>query len=156
MTSLCRADIEALLPHRGEALFLLDATVVGAHVEGHACWSGKHPHLAGHFPQMPVVPGVFLIEAAAQLAGLVLALRGSDASSTCLGMLAGVKRSLIHHPVYPEERVRFELDINPGIGSRMATAHGTAHKESGRKVLTIEVTLAMVERSEVGQSTVNA
>ena len=149
MADLCRTDIEALLPHRDAALFLLDATVRGSQVEGHASWPARHPHLAGHFPGLPIVPGVFLIEAAAQLAGVALAGRAGAASR--LGMLAGVKRSLLHHPVRPGERVHFKLDVKPGIGDRIATASGYAQRDDGRKLLTVEITVALVDRSEITQ-----
>mgnify|MGYP001606289747 CR=1 FL=1 len=66
---LNKDDICLLLPHRDHALFLLDAVVEGPHVTGTACWADSHPHLTGHFPGLPIVPGVFLIEAAAQLGG---------------------------------------------------------------------------------------
>lgn len=118
VTNFNRDEISALLPHRGDALFLRDAIVNGSHVEGTACWTASHPHLLGHFPGLPVVPGVFLIEAAAQLAGVGLASQAGG-SEFKLGMLAGVKRCLLHQPVQPEEPVYFALDLKSGIPNRM-------------------------------------
>lgn len=146
-TRLNQAEIAALLPHRGIALFLADAIVDGSHVEGTASWPASHPHIAGHFPGLPVVPGVFLIEAAAQLGGVGLASQGAPGSK--LGMLAGVKRCLLHQPVRPEERVYFTLDIKPGIPNRIYCAEGTAKRNDGRKVLTVDLTIAIVNQDEV-------
>jgi 3-hydroxyacyl-[acyl-carrier-protein] dehydratase len=147
LTRLNQAEIAALLPHRGIALFLIDAMVDGSHVEGSAYWPASHPHLVGHFPGLPVVPGVFLIDAAAQLAGVGLASQGDP--GTKVGMLAGVKRCLLHQPVRPEEHVYFTLDLKSGIPDRIYCAEGIAKRNDGKKVLTVELSIAIVNRDEI-------
>jgi len=61
------------LPHREPFLFVSEVVEIETGVRGSAVWrvSGSEDFFAGHFPGNPVVPGVLLGEALAQLAGLV-------------------------------------------------------------------------------------
>ena len=61
------------LPHREPFLFVSEVVEIETGVRGSAVWrvSGSEGFFAGHFPGNPVVPGVLLGEALAQLAGLV-------------------------------------------------------------------------------------
>src|SRR5262245_22976821 len=63
----------AALPHGPEFRFLdrLLSLVPGQHGIGEYTVRGDEPFLRGHFPDQPMMPGVLLIEAAAQLAGTV-------------------------------------------------------------------------------------
>jgi 3-hydroxymyristoyl/3-hydroxydecanoyl-(acyl carrier protein) dehydratase len=67
------------------------------------------PHLQDHFPGNPIVPGVLLIEAMAQTAGLLLP-EGSSA------VLAQVKDARFRRPVVPGDRLRIEADRSGGLG----------------------------------------
>jgi 3-hydroxyacyl-[acyl-carrier-protein] dehydratase len=64
----------ALLPHRPPFVFLTEVGEVELTVRGQASWevSGDEPFFQGHFPERPIVPGVLLGEALAQLSGLVM------------------------------------------------------------------------------------
>lgn len=59
------------------------------------------PHLQGHFPGNPLMPGVLLVEAMAQTAGLLLP-EGSSA------VLAQIKEARFRRPVVPGDQVRIE------------------------------------------------
>jgi 3-hydroxyacyl-[acyl-carrier-protein] dehydratase len=66
-------DFLARLPHRDPFRFISHVNAIQEGESGEAVWSvsGKEPFFAGHFPGNPMVPGVLLAEALAQLSGLV-------------------------------------------------------------------------------------
>ncbi|MFA6547132.1 MAG: beta-hydroxyacyl-ACP dehydratase, partial [Limisphaerales bacterium] len=67
------AQALAFLPHGPEFRFVDRLTVLepGVRGEGEYTVRGDEPFLRGHFPGDPMMPGVLLVEAAAQLAGIV-------------------------------------------------------------------------------------
>ncbi len=82
------------------------------------------PIFAGHLPGDPIVPGVIIIEALAQLSGLVLlAPRGSDGGEGASGggrvrgYLAGVSRLRFFRRVGPGETLRLRSALDRQLGS---------------------------------------
>ena len=145
---LSRSEIERLLPHRGAALFLLSAEIDGGRAVGEARWSREHPHIAGHFPGLPVVPGIFLIEAVAQLAGVAIA-AGRPAANAEVGVLAAVRRCLLHRPTRPETTVRLEIALHAPFGG-LARASGFAFDEHGLKAATVDLAISSIDPARLG------
>lgn len=108
--------VHGLIPHRGDILFATSVTVLADdQFEGTACWTDQQAGLAGHFPGAPIVPAIFLVEAAAQIVGAGLAAvhrekRGS-AQQGQVGVMAGIRRCNFSRPVFPGQVVRFELRL---------------------------------------------
>jgi 3-hydroxyacyl-[acyl-carrier-protein] dehydratase len=77
------ADPLASLPHRPPFRFLTRVVALEAGRSGRGQWdvTGDEAFLEGHFPGRPLVPGVLIAEALAQLAGIV-AFSGDAASAT--------------------------------------------------------------------------
>lgn len=94
-----------------------------------------HPILQAHFPGRPLVPGVILIEAMAQAAGLV---RGGGADVT-LG-LAAVDRAKIRRSVGPDETVVIDVAVTRRLG-RLTLCEATA-SVGGEVAASANVTLA--------------
>ena len=68
-------------------------------------------HFAGHFPQHPVMPGVLILEAMAQAAG-VLVWETVDADKRNYVLyLAGVDRSRFRRPAVPGDRIEITVDL---------------------------------------------
>ncbi|HNQ02991.1 MAG TPA: 3-hydroxyacyl-ACP dehydratase FabZ [Thiobacillaceae bacterium] len=74
--------------------------------------SMNEPQFPGHFPNHPVMPGVLMIEALAQTAG-VLAFRSSDqdVSSNSVIYFVGIDAARFKRPVVPGDQLRMEAGI---------------------------------------------
>jgi UDP-N-acetylglucosamine acyltransferase len=81
----------------------------------------------GHFPGMPVMPGVLMIEALTQVAGILL-LEREQAPPTARCALRGVNEAKFRRQVVPGDRLRLEVSLGP-VRSRLAKARATAYVE---------------------------
>lgn len=108
-----RAIME-ILPHRYPFL-LVDRVVeleVGERIRGLKNVTINEPFFTGHFPGQPVMPGVLIIEAMAQLAGvLALAGDGRSADSGSIFYLAGVDKARFKRPVTPGDQLVMEAKL---------------------------------------------
>ena len=100
---------------------------------------GNEPFLRGHFPGEPIFPGVLLVEAAAQLAGVVAQ------SDPVIAPLAGLKLTALRAvkilgTARPGETILVEARITGRLGN-LVQAQATA-RVAGEKVLTAELTLS--------------
>ncbi len=78
----------------------------------------------GHFPEMPVMPGVLQIEALAQV-GAILALREFDDRDEKIPFFSGIEKARFRHPVFPGDTLRLEV-IALRIGSKVQKMKGIA------------------------------
>ena len=104
---LSRQAIEGLIPHRAPFLFLEEAQILEeSKLTGHMTWEDKHPILQGHFPLMPIVPGVCQLEALAQLAGVGIAHASKEVANkrSLIGVIGAIRNSSFHRPVLPQQR----------------------------------------------------
>jgi beta-hydroxyacyl-ACP dehydratase FabZ len=121
-------DIDAIreiLPHRYPFLLVDRIEELEAErVVGIKNVTVNEPFFAGHFPDYPVMPGVLIIEAMAQVAG-VLVLSGIPDRKTKLVLLAGVDGAKFRKPVRPGDQLRMEMKVLRRRAS-MAKVSGTA------------------------------
>lgn len=69
----------------------------------------NEPYFTGHFPNNPVMPGVLIIEAMAQLGGTVIL--EPNAAKTSVPYLAAVDRARFRRPVVPGDRLMMEVSV---------------------------------------------
>ena len=131
----------ARLPHGPEFRFLdrLLSLEPGKSGTGEYAVRGDEPFLRGHFPGRPMMPGVLLVEAAAQLAGVVA--QSDPAIPRLPGLkLTAIRGAKILGSAKPGEIIRFEARLLGRMGN-LVHAQATA-SVSARTVLQVELTLA--------------
>ena len=69
----------------------------------------NEPYFQGHFPNNPVMPGIFIIEAMAQLGGTVIL--EPNAATTSVPYLAGVDKVRFRRPVMPGDRLMMNVAV---------------------------------------------
>ena len=143
-------DIQAIreiLPHRYPIL-LVDRIeeLEPERIVGIKNVTVNEPFFAGHFPDFPVMPGVLIVEAMAQVAG-VLVLKQIENRKEKVVLLAAVENAKFRRPVVPGDQLRIEMKV----GKRKATVakmHGTA-SVNGTVVAEAEMLCKLADRSEV-------
>ena len=110
-------DIEAIrehLPHRYPFL-LVDRVVdleLGRRIEAYKNLSINEPFFDGHFPDNPVFPGVLLVEAMAQAAGILgFKSMGKTPADGSIYYLVGVDDLRFKRPCVPGDRVHLHAEI---------------------------------------------
>ncbi|MBI4169424.1 MAG: 3-hydroxyacyl-ACP dehydratase FabZ [Acidobacteria bacterium] len=142
-------QILEILPHRYPFL-LVDRILeieAGRRVVGIKNVTFNEPFFQGHFPGHPVMPGVLIVEAMAQV-GAVLLLRDVPGRAGKLVYFAGIDRAKFRRPVTPGDQVRFEVEILK-VRSRSARLRGQAFVD-GALVAEAELFSSLVERADAG------
>ena len=70
----------------------------------------NEPHFNGHFPGFPVMPGVLIVEAMAQVGGILLGAVNPHARGKII-LLASVDEAKFRKPVVPGDQLRIEMKI---------------------------------------------
>jgi 3-hydroxyacyl-[acyl-carrier-protein] dehydratase len=144
-------EIEQLLPHRGEILFARHVRLLGPeHYQGFVTWEPSSMGIAGHFPSFAIVPAVYLLEAAAQIAGagmLATAAGELGGHDDQIGVFAGTRRCMFKQPVLPGQPVVFDLRIKRASGG-VVFVDGSASVD-GKKAATLDFMLAQTSRAQI-------
>jgi len=109
MTTLDINEIRRILPHRYPML-LVDRIVEleAERIVGIKNVTANEPFFSGHFPDFPVMPGVLIVEAMAQTAG-VLVLKSIEDRASKLVLLVSIEYAKFRKPVVPGDQLRMEL-----------------------------------------------
>src|SRR5579883_444543 len=103
--------IQEILPHRYPFL-LVDRIeeIVPERIVGIKNVTINEPFFIGHFPEFPVMPGVLIVEAMAQVAG-VLVLSQMEDRKNKLVLLAAVEEAKFRKPVRPGDQLKIEMKV---------------------------------------------
>ena len=108
----------SLTPHGAGFSFLdsFEVTVAGREGRGRKWLDSKLPFFADHFPGQPLMPGVLLIECAAQTAGALWASTLSANAPTHF-ILAQVAQFKLQQPVLPSETIETDVVLDKTFGN---------------------------------------
>jgi 3-hydroxyacyl-[acyl-carrier-protein] dehydratase len=111
-TPLDIIDIFHLLPHRFPFL-LVDRVIEIQRKQRIVAIKNvtiNEPFFAGHFPNLPIMPGVLIVEAIAQAGGALLLTEVADRGDKLM-MFTGIERARFRHPVVPGDQLRLEVEL---------------------------------------------
>ena len=113
-----RSEIETMIPHRAPFLWIdrVEELEPGIRCVAVKFVDPADPIFAGHFPAKPILPGVLLIEAIAQTAGVMLGSAGTPSTEPGIALLAAVNRFKFLKPVGPGQNLRVETKRLTQVG----------------------------------------
>ena len=112
MASVEATEIQALLPHRYPFLLVDRIKEFEPHkkIVGFKNVTVNEPFFQGHFPGRPVMPGVLIIEAMAQVGGVLVFKSGGIVGKTVM-YLTGIDEAKFRRPVVPGDQLRLEIEV---------------------------------------------
>jgi beta-hydroxyacyl-ACP dehydratase FabZ len=127
-------DIIKLLPHRYPFLFVdqISELEMGKRVVGWKNVTTNEYFFPGHFPNNPIMPGVIIIEAMAQVGGVLARYTLNEGDIEKEGdktvYFMAIDKAKFRKPVIPGDRIRFEIETLRA-GSRVWKMLGKAYVE---------------------------
>lgn len=122
-------EIKETIPHRYPFLLVDKVTDLeeGKRVSGIKNVTINEPFFQGHFPDYPVMPGVLILEALAQVGAI--AVLGMEKNKGKIGFLAGVDKCRFKREVKPGDQLKLDVEITRvkgpiGKGKATATVYG--------------------------------
>lgn len=123
-TTLDLEGIKKVLPHREPFLFVDRIVEMSERrVVGVRRLTGKEEFFKGHFPEKPVMPGVLMVEALAQVGGVLMLAQKENHGK--IAYLASIQQARFRRIVSPGEELRLEVDVLK-LKSRVGLIKGVA------------------------------
>ena len=104
-------EIKNLLPHREPFLFVDKCEIIEVGIKGvgYRKFLPNEFFFKGHFPELPIVPGVILVEALAQTAGIVVS-KAFKREENISVLFMSVSDAKFRKPVLPNDDISFEVE----------------------------------------------
>lgn len=129
MAKLTSKEIQAIIPHRYPFLMIdtIEELEPGIKAIGKKNVSINEYFFQGHFPEEPVMPGVLMIEALAQVGAV--AMLSLEENKGKIAYFGGIKKAKFKRKVVPGDTLILETEIvqsrgNIGVGKATATVNG--------------------------------
>ena len=105
-------EIMTLIPHREPFLFINKCEIIKSGEEGigERIFLEDEYFFKGHFPNMPIVPGVILIESMAQTAGVIVSKKYENYKDKSV-LFMSVSKAKFRKPVLPNDNIRFDVEF---------------------------------------------
>jgi 3-hydroxyacyl-[acyl-carrier-protein] dehydratase len=112
-TSIDIERILQILPHRWPFVLVDRVTEIrkGERIVGHKCVTMGELWFQGHFPARPIMPGVLIVEALAQIGGILAYATEPFDASTSLMYFLGIDKAKFRHPVVPGDRLDLHVEV---------------------------------------------
>ena len=122
-------EIKKLIPHREPFLFIdtCNIKIPGEYGVSSKVFKENEYFFKGHFPNNPIVPGVIIVEAMAQTAGIVVSYKLKDFEEKSV-LFMSVNKAKFRKPVLPNERISFEVKFINSVRD-VYKFEGTCYKE---------------------------
>ena len=103
-------EIKKLIPHREPFLFIdtCDIKIPGEYGVSSKIFKENEYFFKGHFPNNPIVPGVIIVEAMAQTAGIVVSYNLKDYDEKSV-LFMSVSKAKFRKPILPNDKILFEV-----------------------------------------------
>jgi 3-hydroxyacyl-[acyl-carrier-protein] dehydratase len=143
-------DIFRILPHRFPFL-LIDRVIELTRKERIVALKNvtiNEPFFAGHFPNLPIMPGVLIVEAIAQAGGALLLTEVEDRTDKLI-MFTGIERAKFRRPVVPGDQLRIEVELKAwrAVGPMIAVRMEGVVTVDGQRVAEASVKCQLVDNS---------
>ncbi|MBQ8144837.1 MAG: 3-hydroxyacyl-ACP dehydratase FabZ [Butyricicoccus sp.] len=134
-------EIMELLPHRYPFLLVdrIEDGEPGKWAKGRKCVTANEMHFCGHFPGQPIMPGVLILEALAQVGAV--AILSVPENRGKLALFGGVKNARFRRQVVPGDVLELECELIRQMGP-VGIGKATA-KVDGKVACTAELTFAL-------------
>jgi 3-hydroxyacyl-[acyl-carrier-protein] dehydratase len=150
-TTLDINDILRILPHRFPFL-LIDRVIDLTRKQRIVALKNvtiNEPFFVGHFPNMPIMPGVLIVEAIAQAGGALLLTEVEDRADKIM-VFTGIERARFRRPVVPGDQLRIEVEVK-AWRTTAVRMEGIAYVGE-KKAAEATVTCQLVDRSRTRHS----
>jgi 3-hydroxyacyl-[acyl-carrier-protein] dehydratase len=124
--TLTTAEIQALIPHRWPILMvdrIDEYDPAAGRIVGRKAVTATEWYLQGHFPGLPVMPGVMQVEALAQTMAVYVARQ--EGFGDRIGLFAGIEECRFKRVVVPGDTLRLEVTMEK-LGRRFGKGRGVA------------------------------
>ena len=140
-------DIRRIIPHRYPFLLVdrIEELEPGVRAVGIKNVTQNEPFFQGHFPDYPVMPGVLIIEAMAQVGAVGVMSGGEHADK--LALFAGIDGVRFRRQVVPGDVLNMEVEIDR-LKGRVGRGTGRAAVR-GERVCEAQLIFAFAKREEV-------
>ncbi|MDO4274458.1 MAG: 3-hydroxyacyl-ACP dehydratase FabZ [Eubacteriales bacterium] len=135
-------EIMEIIPHRQPFLLIdtIEELEPGIRAVGRKCVSYNEPYFAGHFPGEPVMPGVLIVEALAQVGSVAILSKPENKGK--IGYFGAINSAKFKNKVLPGDVLTLEVEIIKEKGP-IGVGRAKAVKQDGKVAVIAELTFAV-------------